>query len=34
MSLKKVLKFGLLFLSVQVLATLGQRLVGSAGSKL
>jgi uncharacterized membrane protein (DUF4010 family) len=34
MSLKKVLKFGLLFLSVQVLATLGQRLVGSAGFKL
>jgi uncharacterized membrane protein (DUF4010 family) len=34
MSLKKVLKFGLLFLSVQVLATLGQRLVGSAGFQI
>jgi hypothetical protein len=34
MSLKKVLKFGLLFLSVKLLATLGQRLVGSAGFQI
>jgi uncharacterized membrane protein (DUF4010 family) len=33
-SLKKVMKFGLLFLSVQVLATAGQRLLGSAGFQI
>jgi uncharacterized membrane protein (DUF4010 family) len=33
-SLKKVMKFGLLFLSVQVLATAGQRLLGTAGQRL
>jgi uncharacterized membrane protein (DUF4010 family) len=33
-SLKKVLNFGLLFLAVQVVATLGQRLVGSAGFEI
>lgn len=33
-SLGKVLRFGLLFLLVQVLATLGQRLLGSAGFQI
>jgi uncharacterized membrane protein (DUF4010 family) len=33
-SLKKVLRFGALFLGVQVLATLGQRMVGSTGFQI
>jgi uncharacterized membrane protein (DUF4010 family) len=33
-SLKKVLNFGLIFLAVQVLAILGQRLIGSAGFEI
>jgi uncharacterized membrane protein (DUF4010 family) len=33
-SLSKVLKFGLLFLTVQVISALGQRLVGNAGFQI
>jgi uncharacterized membrane protein (DUF4010 family) len=33
-SLRKVLKFSLLFLAVQALATLGQRLIGNAGFQI